>query len=174
MDIAAVARPYAAAAFAVAKQHDAIDGWQNVLTQLAQTMTALAKIMTGGKLLSSEQQAAILLEVVACDDEQKWFVGVLTENARLSALSAVAAKFDALRLKHANILRVRVESAIAIDDKNAQTAFDSFLTNRFSKTVESAYQENPSLIGGVRVYANDDVLDASIRGRLDRLAEQLT
>ena len=173
MDTAAVARPYAAAAFAVAYERDAIDAWFEALGRLAKVMQALMAVMHGGKLLSSDEQTDILLEAAECDDEQKRFVAVLAENSRLSALPAISAKFEALRLAHANILRVRVESAIAIDNKKVRQAFDAFLTARFGKTVETTYEENPALIGGVRVYANDNVLDASIRGRLDKLAETL-
>lgn len=175
MDAAAIARPYAAAAFQHARAQDAIDDWQRALGQMAQAIGAVEEIAAAGALVSGEQAAEIALAAAAAgggaDEPQKRFVALLAENDRVFALPAIAARFDALRMEDANIVAAAVESALPIDDK---AGFAAHLEKRLGKKVQATYRENPDLLGGARVYVNDDVIDASIRGRLERLAATLS
>ena len=175
MDATAVARPYAAAAFAHAQQNDAIVLWQQALACLAQAAQALNQAVAGGSLISSAEAAAVVLEVAEAagglTEEQKRFVGLLAENDRIFALPSVSSRFDELRREAAGVVLVRVESALPIDDREG---FNRYLETRLGKKSEVTYEENSELLGGVRIYVNDDVIDASIRGRLERLAATLT
>lgn len=175
MDAVAVARPYAAAAFAHARADGGVERWLGVLTAMAAAMAALAVRAAGGALVSAAQAAAVALAaadaVGGADAAVHRFVMVMAENDRMLAMPAVLARFDAMRREEAGIVAVRVVSALPIADREG---FDRFLAARVGKTVESTYEEDAELLGGVRVYVGDYVIDASIRGRMDRLAETLT
>ena len=169
----AVARPYAAAAFAHACDNDDIGGWSAALAMLAQAATALEDAVAGKQLLPAAEKRELILAVVGdgINEEQKNFVAALTENGRLAALPLIAAHYEELFMQQANIVAVRVESAKPIEDK---AAFDDFLKRwQNAAAVRSVYEENPDLIGGVRVYVRDNVLDASIYGRLQKLSAAL-
>ena len=170
---AAVARPYAAAAFALAQEANAVENWQGALARAAQMARALRAVLASGKFVDEARQCeAILAAIPEASEAQQRFVRLLAENGRLPALPEIVKRFDVLRLASANILRVRVESAQPFTNKEKK-AFDEFLSRRFGQTVESEYTLKKTLIGGVRVYARDDVLDASIRGRIERLRAAL-
>lgn len=170
-----VSRPYAAAAFRYAQETGTIDSWQTALTAMADATRAVQQILESGVFVSEAQAVDIATEAAqlcgGLDEAQQRFVALLAENDRVFVLPAIAARFEALRLEAAGIVRVRIESALPMSDT---AGFDDYLEKRLGRKVQSLYEENSALIGGVRVYVNDDVIDASIRGRLDRMAETLT
>lgn len=165
---AAVARPYAAAAFAYARGQGAVAAWESALDNLA--AAAGAVFAASRKLVSDRALAAALGDVVALDAAQWRFLTTVAENGRVAALPHIAERFRALRLDDEGVVPVRVESAQPISDR---AAFDQFLARWVGARVQSTYVENPALIGGARVYARDDVLDASVLGRLKNLASSL-
>lgn len=172
----AVARPYAAAVFAHARADDSVAAWGTMLATMAQVAAALVEHTRGSYLVSAQETTDIILEALGDDIGQapKNFLAALADNDRLTALPAIAERFDELRREDAGIVQVRVESAQAFADKKAKESFNEFLAAWQGKTVQVDYEENPALIGGVRVYVRDNVLDASIRGRLDKLAENFS
>lgn len=94
-------------------------------------------------------------------------------NRRLENIGAIARQFEEMHLDEQNIAKLRVESARPMNG-GAQKEFNKFLTQKYGREVRAEYSENPELLGGVRVYHKNNVLDASIRGRLERLAAALT
>lgn len=174
MDAAAIARPYAAAAFSYAREQGTVDAWHQALVAMAQAVTALGELAAGGALVSGAQATEVALAAAdACggaDASLQRFVDLLQENDRVFALPAIAARFAQLHRDEAGIVAVRVESALPLEDT---AAFDQLLQQRLGKQVQTTYVENAELLGGVRVYVADDVIDASIRGRLERLAAAL-
>ena len=175
MDAVAVARPYAAAVFQHARTKQTVDSWQRVLLQMGQAITAVRSLVADGVLVSGAQASDIALAAAEAgggvDGEHERFLQLLLENDRVFVLPEIASRFDVLRMEAAGIVAVRVESAMPIKDKKG---FNQHLEKRLGKTVEAMYEENSELLGGVRVYVDDDVIDASIRGRLDKLAATLT
>lgn len=170
---AQTARPYAAAAFAHAKAQNALDSWGKMFASLAasaESVCAAARAYPGREPALAEA----LAELLSLKDEgQKNFLRVLAQNGRTTAIGEVAAQFEELHLEAQNIAKIRVESARPMD-KKAQKTFNEFLAAKYGREVRAEYSENPGLLGGVRVYHKNDVLDASIRGRLDRLASALS
>lgn len=169
MDAAAVARPYAAAVFALAREGKTLDLWQKALWRFAESLKNM-ETAAAGRLLDATLRAEIVLRGADNDDLQKRFIALLAKNGRLEVLPHIAERFDLLRLEDAGIVRAKVESAVAIDNKKE---FDRLLEKRFGKQVESTYEVVPELLGGVRVYMRDDVLDASLLGRKDKLKAAL-
>ena len=174
MDAAAIARPYAAAAFAYASEQKAVDAWRQALSAMAQALDAVEKVAAAGALVTGAQAAEIALAAAdaagGADPSLHRFLQLLEENDRVFSLPQIFTRFEELRMEAEGVVAVRVESAMPIDDT---AAFDKHLEERFGRKVQSTYAENPELLGGVRVYVADDVIDVSIRGRLERLAGAL-
>ncbi|MGI9307352.1 MAG: F0F1 ATP synthase subunit delta [Gammaproteobacteria bacterium] len=170
---ARAARPYAAAAFDFAKAKGALDSWDEMFATLAASADAVraaARACPGGELPLAEALAE-LLELQ--DEAQKNFLRIAAENRRLGGIGDIARQFAEMHLESQNIAAVRVESAHPMDGK-AQQEFNKFLARKFEREVRAEYAENPALLGGVRAYWKDNVLDASVRGRLDRLSAALS
>ena len=168
-----IARPYAAAAFAHAKAQDAVAEWGKMFAVLAASADAVAgaaRAYPTGEM----QLAEALCELLKLhDDGQKNFLTVVAQNRRVSCLGAIARRFAELQNEDEGVAVMRVESAVSMGAL-ARRDFDAFLAAWSGKKVRAEYAENCELLGGVRVYAKDHVLDASVRGRMDRLAAALT
>jgi len=67
---------------------------------------------------------------------------------------------------------VRVESATPLADKGA-SIFAS-LEHLHGKASRTSYEENPALLGGLRIRRGNNIWDGSLSGRLDRLQQALS
>lgn len=172
MSALAISRPYAAAAFNVAKQTDTIEHWQTILSEMARIVAEIETVVRGGKLVENEAIAGVILDLLASKmtDSEKNFLQVLLENKRIFVLPAIVERFQQLLMEAQATVRVKVESAMPIDDIKT---FEKFLVKKIGKKVDVSFEENSSLLGGVKIYINDDVVDASIAGRLKQLSTAL-
>jgi F-type H+-transporting ATPase subunit delta len=99
-------------------------------------------------------------------------LAMVLENGRLSAMSEIAAQFQALVDAETGISQARVDSAFPLDD--AQLAeLRATMERRFGRKLEMTVAIDPELIGGVRVAVGDEVLDTSIRARLEQMKAAL-
>ena len=87
------------------------------------------------------------------------YIGVLKEFARLIRLEAAR--------RHAII-----ESAADLEAAEKTTIINT-IRAKYGADVTTEYKTNPALIGGLRIQVGSDVVDASVRSRLDRLANDL-
>ena len=67
---------------------------------------------------------------------------------------------------------VRLESASPLEDKGASVFAD--LEQRYGKAARTVYEENPALIGGLRIRRGNNIWDGSVSGRLSRLQQSLS
>ncbi len=166
------ARPYAAAAFAHAKAENALDSWAKMFTTLAASESAIVSSVRAHPG-AMEVIADAVSELLGLKDAgQINFLKVVAQNGRLEIVGEMARQFEDMHLDAQGAAVMRVESAHPMD-KSARKSFDEFLCRWSGKEARAAYEENPDLLGGVRVYWRDNVLDASVRGRLERLAAAL-
>ena len=162
------ARPYAAAAFAYAGGADVASQWMRSFSALAEAEDAVvraARAMRGGQEPLAEQIA----EAAGADEAFAGFLRVVAAAGRMEILGAIARRYAELHAEAGGILDIQVETARPMDLK-ARSEFDRALAKWSGKRVRAVYAENAALLGGVRVYVKDNVLDASVRGRIDRLA----
>jgi F-type H+-transporting ATPase subunit delta len=96
------------------------------------------------------------------------FLRTVIENGRLAALSAVAEQFRALVNAAGGVADAVIYSAYPIDQQQLGDVV-SALEQRFGRKLSASVQLEPELIGGVRVVVGDEVLDTSVRARLDRM-----
>jgi F-type H+-transporting ATPase subunit delta len=96
----------------------------------------------------------------------------MAENDRLELLPEVSRLFVALREQVEKRLTVRVVSALALEADQAER-LGAALAKRFAREIELHNEVDPALLGGAVVYAGDQVIDGSVRGRLTRLESSL-
>jgi F-type H+-transporting ATPase subunit delta len=105
-------------------------------------------------------------------DAAKNLLRTVIENGRLAALPEIAAQFQALVDERSGVSQATIESAFPIDD--AQLAgVKTAIERRFGRKLDAHVVLAPELIGGVRVVVGDEVLDTSIRARLEQLKAAL-
>lgn len=137
----------------------------SALTEAEESVARAARAMRGGQAALAETIA----EAAEADEAFANFLRIVAAAGRMEILGAIARRYAELHAHSAGVLNVRVETAHPME-LAARSEFDRALVKWSGKKVRALYSENPELLGGVRVYVRDNVLDASIRGRIDRLA----
>jgi F-type H+-transporting ATPase subunit delta len=174
-DITTIARPYAEAVFARARESEKLDAWTESLGLLAALASneALAE-QIGNPNVPRERIRDILLDIAGEElpEEGQNLVKLLAQNNRLSVLPEVARLFEVLKTEQRGVRQVHVISAYAIDAA-LQKKIAAALTQKLNAEVELTVEKDPSLIGGIEVRADDLVIDASVRGKLQKLANEL-
>lgn len=169
-----IARPYAEAAYRVAKETGAQGAWSLRLQKLALIAQDgdMASVMSNPQL-SAEQVANLIVSL--CEDNDPVlanFVRTLAENRRLALLPEISRLFDLAKSQEEGVKEAVVQSAFPIDDTQVAALLQQ-LEPRFGTRLTARVEVDPSLIGGVRVAVGDQVLDASVRGKLDAMAVAL-
>jgi F-type H+-transporting ATPase subunit delta len=96
------------------------------------------------------------------------FLTMLAENGRVSLLPQIGAQFQVLKNAQAGAADAEIASAFALND--AQVAeLVSVLEKKFGRKLNPTVTVDPSLIGGVRVLVGDEVLDTSVRAKLQQM-----
>jgi len=174
-DITTVARPYAEAAFAIARARGTLEHWSAALALLG-AIAADPQIAAsiGNPNLTRERLGELVLAVAgeALDPSSATLVRLLAANGRLAALPEIARLFEQFKTAEQGVRHIRVRSAFSLDDAERDRLIASLRTH-FGTAVELALEEDPSLIGGVEIRADDVVIDGSVRGRLQQLANAL-
>jgi F-type H+-transporting ATPase subunit delta len=169
-----IARPYADAAFGLARGAGALASWLEVLDRLAAIVVdADMQACISDPNLSADQLAGLLLDVAGeLTDEQRNFIRVLVDNERLLTLPEIRNLFVVLKNEHEGVLEARIASAFPLDDATL-ASLKADLAARFKARIDATVTIDPELIGGVRIAIGDEVIDASVRGKLTSMAAAL-
>ena len=174
-EIATLARPYANAAFSLAKDIDRLDQWSRMLAVAeAVVQTDAAQALISAPALADVVKAQRLIDVMgdALDDRGRRFIHVLANNKRLDLLAEIATQFEALKAEAEQVVDVQITAAVALTDTQID-AYSTALERRFEQQVHVQIAVDPSLLGGAVIRAGDTVIDGSLRSRLTRLNEAL-
>jgi F-type H+-transporting ATPase subunit delta len=169
-----LARPYARAAFDQARQSNALAEWSSKLEFAAavardpQVQTLIGNPAFGGDKLVS----LFLPQGEKADSAFANFIATLAANRRMPILADVADGFAALKRADEGVLKVNVRAAVALEANQAD-ALKAALAKRFGRQIELTSSIDESVIGGAIIDAGDTVIDGSVRGRLERLAQTL-
>ncbi|MFD1801229.1 F0F1 ATP synthase subunit delta [Mixta tenebrionis] len=173
-ELITVARPYAKAAFDFAVEHQSIDRWQQMLAFAAVVARneQMAEMISGA--IAPETLAASFIAVCGeqLDEAGQNLIKVMAENGRLSALPAVLEQYIQLRDAWEATAEVDVISASALSDEQL-TKISAAMEKRLSRKVKLNCKIDKSVMAGVIIRAGDMVIDGSVRGRLERLADVL-
>lgn len=170
------ARPYAMAAFQQAREEGKIGEWSEMLALLERVIIdpAMSEAISSPRLTRS-QLADLIVEV--CGDNLSPtganFVRVLGENHRFGVIADIAESFEAERARAEQRSEVTVTSAYELSDAE-QAVINDALTRRLGTKVDLHVEVDKSLIGGVVIQTGDTVIDASIRGQLNQMAQSIS
>ena len=174
-DISTLARPYAKAAFELARDKGAFDQWQRVLAALSGIagQPQVQQLLKDPRV-STAQQAEVFIAAAggALDQHAKNFVKVLAQYRRLSVLPAIEADFTQLRAIAENTVQAELRTAVEASDAQRQQ-IRAALKARLGREVELNCVIDPDLIGGAQIRAGDLVIDSSVSGKLERLAARV-
>ncbi len=177
-ELATIARPYADALFKAATSGAGMD-----LASTADWVDELAAIAANPQLrqladnpkVTADQVFAVFTGVArsALSDTAKNFLRTVIDNGRINALPEVASQFRALVNRRNGSSDAVVYSAFPMDSA-ALSEVSAALEKRFGRKLNLAVQQDESLIGGIRVVVGDEVLDTSVKARLEQMKAALT
>jgi F-type H+-transporting ATPase subunit delta len=170
-----VDRVYANALFEAALEEGRLEP---VREQLAQVVAAEAEVpelreMLRNPQLDPQARAAALEEVFADSDELlRNFLLVLADKGRAGQLEEIGREFERLVAEHEGIVHAELTTAVELSDGEASKLLRRIETASGRK-VEASRTVDPDLIGGIVLQVGSHRLDASVRGRLERLRREL-
>jgi F-type H+-transporting ATPase subunit delta len=175
-ELTTLARPYAEAVFQLADGQGALGAWDDLLGRLsAAAANPDLKTVLGNPKLSSGQLVDVFLS--ACGGEApaeaKNFLTLLAENDRLALLPEIRALYQQMKNEREGVLEARVYTAFALEDGQLESLI-GHLQTRYERKVSPIVAIDKELIGGVRIFVGDEVIDASIRGKLENMRGALT
>ncbi len=168
-----VARPYARAAFATARDEGALAAWSQALGFAARVAAdpRVAALLPNPGLQHAD--AVALLAPEGASEAFARFLAVLADARRLPQLPEIAGMYEELRAEAEHIVKARVTSA-AVLQAGELDAIKAALRKRFGREVEVETAIDESLIGGAVIDAGNVVIDGSLKGKLARLQSALT
>ena len=172
-ELATIARPYAEALFkAQASDLAGTAAWLDELAAIGANAQLLA--FADSPKVTDEQVFDLVSGVVrtALPEPGRNFLRLVIENRRLAALPVVAAQFRALMNAQGGTADAVVHSAFPIDAA-ALADLSATLEKRFARKLNVSVHIDESLIGGIRVVVGDEVLDTSVKARLEHMKAAL-
>ena len=197
-DLSTLARPYAKAAFDYAKEHGAVNEWQDYLSVMNTIVSdkAFAEYLNNPAIQASAKVAALtdIYQQTAADDSNNVFktlstaidggtsssnhafVNYLTQLAeqdRLALLPSIDERFGLLKAADAKEVHAFVTSAYPLT-QSQELMLENRLATSLNASVVLHVNVDLSLIAGVTIKIGDKLIDDSVRGKLKQLKTQLT
>jgi|SRR5689334_20850304 len=170
-----IAQVYARALFEVASERDLLDvvrGQLGAFTDALHESHQLQTFFFSPYFSTEEKKKALHRAVDGAEEIFMSFLETLVERHRMPALFRIRARYDELWDEANKVLPVSVTSAVPLDDKTLKQIGDR-IGEQTGETVELTAAADPGIIGGLVVRVGNEILDASIRSRLDQLRKQL-
>ncbi|MFZ5641406.1 MAG: F0F1 ATP synthase subunit delta [Bacillota bacterium] len=172
----AVARRYAQAFFAIAREKNQLDQLEKELQQVVETINSNSelKILMNHQLVDPRDKKAMVNEVFsgALSETTVNFLNFVIDKYRITYLQEIYEAFVVYANEARNIADAQVRSAAALSDEDLK-ALEQRLVKVTGKNIRLSNEVDPSLIGGVVVRIGDKVIDGSLFRRLGRLKENL-
>ena len=173
-ELATIARPYAEALFkASASDLSGAQAWLDQLAAVA-AQPELLQVAANPKVTPAQVFDLIAgLVPQGLPESGKNFLRVLIDNDRLAALPEAAVQFRSLKNAVTGASDAVVYSAFPIDAQALQEV-SATLEQRFGRKLTTRVEIDPALIGGIRAVVGDEVLDTSVKARLEQMKAALT
>lgn len=169
-ELATVARPYAEALFRVAKSGD-MAVWSDMMSRMAEigAHPDIKELVSNPKL-SDRQVSDTIFSLLKSDipAEAKNFIEVLVENGRVTLLPEISEQFHALKNADEGTANAQIVSAFEMPAAQIGELV-AMLGKRFGRKLNPTVTVDNSLIGGVCVTVGDEVLDLSVRAKLQQM-----
>jgi F-type H+-transporting ATPase subunit delta len=174
-ELSTLARPYARAAFEYARGGDALEAWSEQLaTAAAVTQDDTMQSVFSNPSLTAAQQAQMFGEVCgeALTEKMQNYIAILASHKRLPLLPEIYVLFARYKANQEKSVDVEVVSAFDLDDATSDR-LASVLGRKLERDVKVSTSTDKDLLGGILIRAGDLVIDGSVRGRLNKLAEAM-
>jgi F-type H+-transporting ATPase subunit delta len=171
-ELSTLARPYAEAVFRIAQGENDLAGWSSRIATLA-TIVSDAQLarLNADPAVAADRVATLVIDVAGTELGERGasFVKVLAENGRLALLPVISEQFDTLKASAEGTLEATITSA----QEMAQGQIDDLVAGlraKFNRAVNVQVAVDPELIGGAVITIGDQVIDGSVKGRLQRMS----
>lgn len=188
-ELTTLARPYAEALFRMAQAENDLAGWSDRVQTLANIAAdPQAANLIADPSVDSDRVAALMIDVAGTYDSARAsarsgsesfraslgerganLVKLLAENGRLPVLPEIAAQFETLKASAEGVIEATITSAQALTQPQIDELVEG-LKRKFSRAVNVQVAVDASLIGGAVIAVGDQVIDGSVKGRLQRMA----
>ena len=166
-----IARPYAEAAFAQASEEGDLGRWSEML-RLLSTIVSDPRMrgVIGNPVMDEERLYQLFVDVSGerLTPTGRNFLRILVRAKRIALAPDIYRMFEHSRAQAEGVARVEVIAAYDLDDQQRQRITEA-MKRRLGKKVEISSTTDQSLIGGAIIRSGDSVIDASIRGLLEKL-----
>ena len=174
-ELSTIARPYAEAAFRIAKTGD-VNAWDGLIAEMAAIagrpeMRALVLDPNVGSDKLYGVFAGVIKSPLPAEGQN--FLRLLVENDRVSALPEIATQFAALKNKLEGSAEAEIVSAFPMTDAEASELLSGLAKKFGGVKLKSHISVDETLIGGVRITVGDEVFDTSIKAQLERMRVSL-
>jgi F-type H+-transporting ATPase subunit delta len=123
--------------------------------------------------LDPQAKTSILGELIGDADELfRNFLRLLTEKGRVGEIEEIGREFERLSAEEEGVLKVQFTTAVELSDQDANGIVEQ-IEEASGRTVEATRKVDPGLVGGIVLQVGSRRLDASVRGRLERLRREL-
>ena len=175
IELTPLARPYAKALFESSIESNSIDEMADEL----QTMAAAAKTegvinTIENPVLSRKEIVDILIKLFeeSVSDTAKKLIEILAENKRLNLLEPIYSIYQDLLEKHKEQKSIEVFVAVEPGDE-AKESIEQKLKSTYGKDANIYFSKDPTMMGGLSIKIGDETLDLSIKGKINKLVNQL-
>jgi ATP synthase F1 delta subunit len=170
-----IAEVYARSLFEVGRESGSLDQIREQLGQVADELHGnrdLQVFFFSPYFSTEEKKKGLNGALTDVDPTVENFLGLLIEKHRMPALFRIRSRFDQMWQEENKVLPVKVTSAVELDEGTIRSIGDR-IGERTGRTVELNSSVNPDILGGIVLQVGNNVLDASIRNRLENLRKQV-
>lgn len=170
-----VDRVYATALFEAAQEGKKLEPVREQLVQLVEAereVPELRELLRNPQVDPRARRAALEDVLTGSEELLRNFLLVLADKGRAGQLAEIASEFERLVAEHEGVVNAELTTAVELSDDEAQKLLQQ-IEQASGRKVEATRTVDPDLIGGIVLQVGSHRLDASVRGRLDRLRRQL-
>jgi F-type H+-transporting ATPase subunit delta len=170
-----IAVVYARSLFEAARDADKLDPVREQLGQFADALDGERELQVfffSPYFSTNEKKDGLRKAVDGADELFMNFLELLLENHRMPAIFRIRRNYDQLWEAHNRLLPVEVTSAVELDESTVRSIGDR-IAEQTGRKVELSANVEPAILGGIVVRVGNQVLDASIRNRLETLRKQV-
>jgi len=170
-----IAVVYARSLFEVAKEHDVLDRIHEELDEFADTLSdnhELQVFFFSPYFSSEEKKDAVSSVVEGADERFVRFLELLAERHRMPVIFRIRRVFDEMWAEENRLLPVTITSAVELDDGLVKQIGEQ-IEEQTGRRIEPTPVVDPDVLGGLAVQVGNVVMDATVRGRLEKLRRQV-
>jgi F-type H+-transporting ATPase subunit delta len=173
--VSVVDRVYARALFDAARDENRLEPVREELQQLVEaekSVPELRELLRNPQLDPRSKSAALEDLLEGGEDLLRNFLLVLVSKGRAGQLEEIAREFDRMVAEHEGVIHAEVTTAVELSEDDAEELLQQ-IERASGRKVEATRSVDPDLIGGIVLQVGSHRLDASVRGRLERLRREL-